>query len=171
MALLVTLLVIPMACDRGSGNGGPDGTPAPAGLPLVDQITPAVEALERSIGRPVEYYELNADARLVNLFVATDDGATATPYVYLDGELQPPGPPLEVSTGNTFVADDVAFDPDTVLSGVASELDPSTLARFVVLAGPAGDVRYEVLVRSRQGGALSVVVGPDGAVREVVPLS
>jgi hypothetical protein len=171
VALLVALLAIATACGRGSGNDGSDGTPVPTGLPLVDQIAPAVEALERSLGQSVEYYELNADARLVNLFVATDGGATATPYVYLDGALQPPAPPVEVSTGSTFAAGDVAFDPDSVLSGVADELDPSTLARFVVLAGPGGEVRYEVLVRSRQGGALSVVVGPDGEVREVVPLS
>jgi hypothetical protein len=170
VALLVVLLVVPVACGSGSDSGGADDAPA-AGLPLVDQIAPAVEALERSLGRPVEYYELNADARLVNLFVATDGGATATPYVYLDGELQPPAPPLEVSTGSTFVAADVAFDPDRVLAGVADELDPTTLARFVVVAGPGGEVRYEVLVQSRQGGSLAVVVGPDGVVREVVPLS
>jgi hypothetical protein len=171
VALLVALLVVPVACNSGSDSGGADDAPTTAGLPLVDQIAPAIEALEASLGRPVEYYEVNADARLVNLFVATDDGATATPYVYLDGELQPPAPPLEVSTGSTFVAAGVEFDPDRVLAGVAGELDPTTLTRFVVVAGPGGEVRYEVLVQSRQGGSLAVVVGPDGAVLEVVPLS
>ena len=42
---------------------------------------------------PQDFYEVNATPQLVNLFVATDDGATATAYVYLDGELQPPAPP------------------------------------------------------------------------------
>lgn len=132
--------------------------------PAVEVVAPAVEALETLLGGPQDYFEINADHRLVNLFVASDDGTTATAYLFLDGEIQPPAPPRPVEAGTTFSADEIEFDPDTVLARVADELPGSDLTTFVIVVGPTGAIRYEVLARSAQGGVLAVEVTSDGIV-------
>ena len=98
------------------------------------------------------------------MFVATDGGATATAYVYLDGELQPPAPPRDVAGGETFRADALDFDPDVIFTGIADELDDPTVTQFVVVGGPGGAVQYSAFVASSAGGVLDVLLGPDGAV-------
>lgn len=140
-----------------------DDTPV-SPRPAVELIAPAVEAVEAELGGPQEYFEINADERLVNLFVAADDGSSVVPYLYLDGELQAPAPSQPVAQGVTFSFDAVEFDPDTVLDRVAVDLPTATLRRFVVLVGPEGAVRYEVFVQSVQGGQLAVLVTGDGEV-------
>lgn len=163
--------------DDGAGSTGETTGPPPTvaddtdrDVPLVGLVRPAVEALEDELGGPQDYFEINADARLVNLFVATDDATTVTAYVYLDGELGPPAPPREVSAGHTFGANALDFDPVNVLASVTDELPGSSLDRFVVVGTAAGTARYEVLVRSQQGGALAVEVALDGRVLSVETL-
>lgn len=151
--------------------GGDDADTAPQRrVPAVAEIVPAIEALEEMLGGPQEYFEINADHRLVNLFVSTDDGTTATAYLFVDGEVQPPAPPRPVEAGNTFGGDEVDFDADQVLARVATELPGSELATFVIVVGPTGTVRYEVLTRSGQGGTLAVEVLGDGTVLGVETL-
>ncbi len=183
--VMVSLLVGCSSDGDGDRDGGADSdgtvtttlpiTESPdvdqvEGAPLVGQIRPAIAAVEADLGGSQEYFEVNADGRLVNVFVATDDGATATAYVYLDGELGPPAPPREVAGGLTFDAQALDFDPGRVLTQVAEELPDSTIERFVVLGAATGVVRYEVLVQSRQGGRLAVIVGLDGSVLAVETL-
>jgi hypothetical protein len=160
------VVVVAVASVLAACGGGDDDAAAP--LPLVDQIAPAMAAVDAALGGPQAYFEVNATPALVNLFVATDGGATVTPYVYLDGVLEPPAPGGSAS-GETFVASDVAFDPETVLDQVAAELPDSTVAQFVVLGGAGDAVQYEADVVSAQGGSLRVVLGPDGAVLAVDP--
>ncbi|TVR25008.1 MAG: hypothetical protein EA389_10095 [Ilumatobacter sp.] len=159
----VTIVAGGVAC------GGDDDTPA-SPRPAVELIAPAVEALEAELGGPQEYFEINVDERLVNLFVAVDGGTSAVPYLYLDGEIQPPAPAQPVVEGTAFDATAIEFDPDTVLDMVAADLPTATMRRFVVLVGPEGAVRYEVFVQSAQGGQLAVAVTPDGAVLGVETL-
>jgi hypothetical protein len=150
------------------GACGDDDEP-PAALPLVGEIAPAVAAVEAELGGPQDYFEVNATPQLVNLFVATDAGSTATAYVYLDGELQPPAPPGQVAGGATFRAEALDFDPDLVFSGIAEELGDPTVTQFVVVGGPGGAVQYSAFVTSSEGGVLDVLLGPDGAVLGVDP--
>lgn len=164
--LLTAVLGVGLVACGGDGSDAESGEPRPA----VATIAPAIEALERELGGPQEYFEINADAIVVNLFVAVDDGRSAVPYVYLDGELGPPAPSQPVVEGATFAADDLEFDPDTVLEQVGTELPGATMRRFVVLVGPEGSLRYEVFVQSEQGGRLAVQVTGDGEVLGVETL-
>jgi hypothetical protein len=161
---VVALATAVLVALGGCGDGDDD-----VALPAVSEIGPALDAVEDALGGAQAYFEVNATPALVNVFVATDGGATATAYVYLDGELQEPAPPRDVAGGATFLAESVDFDPDAVLDTVADELDDSVIGQFVVLGGPGGAVRYEVIVTSARGGNLSVVVGPDGEIVSVDP--
>jgi hypothetical protein len=138
-------------------------------LPLVAEVAPATAAVEAELGGPQDYFEVNATPQLVNLFVATDGGSTATAYVYLDGELQPPAPPQDVASGETFRADELDFDPEGILDGVADELDEPAVTQFVVIGGAGDVVQYSAFVVSSAGGVLDVLLGPDGEVLGVNP--
>jgi hypothetical protein len=151
------------------GCGGDDSDDAAAAVRVAD-IGPAIEAVEVELGAGQQFFEVNATAQLVNLFVAVDDGRSAVPYIFFDGELQPPAPALAVESGFTFTADAVDFDADTVLDAIADELPESTIEGFAIEGGEGGIVRYLVSARSVQGGVLAVTVAPDGAVLEVDPL-
>ncbi len=141
-----------------------DGDKPPGELPLVAEIAPAIAAVEAELGGPQDYFEVNATPQLVNLFVATDGAAAATAYVYLGGELQPPAPPRDVTSGATFRADALDFDPEVIFEGVVDELDDPAVTQFVVVGGPGGAVQYSAFVVSSEGGVLDVLLGPDGAV-------
>jgi hypothetical protein len=161
VALLVTALLV--SC------GGDDGGDSASDV-RVDDIVPAIEAVEAELGAGQQFFEVNATAQLVNLFVSADDGASAVPYIFFDGELQPPAPALAVESGFTFGAEAVDFDADTVLRTVAEELPESTIEGFAIEGGDGGVVRYLVSTRSPQGGVLAVTVAADGTVLEVDPL-
>lgn len=160
----VRALIAVVALGLVAACGGDDAGGDDRSLPAVDQIAVAMAEVDRVLGGPQEYFEVNADARLVNLFVATDGATSVTPYLWLDGELQPPAPAREVGGGVTFTAAEVDVDASIVLDQVADELPTSELATFVVFAGPDGDVRYEIVARSPQGGTLAVEVTATGAV-------
>jgi len=136
-------------------------------LPLVGQIDDAVAALEKQLGAPQEYFEINATSKLINLIVALNDGKVAQPWVYLDGRLS--STEGAAAQGHTFVADALDFDPDEVLSQVQARLPQATLDLFFVEGGEGGVVQYSVSATSQQGGQLVVVVGPDGTVKSVNP--
>lgn len=136
--------------------------------PALDQIAPAITAVEADLGGPQQYFEINATPQLVNIFVATDGATQVVPYVYLDGEL---GSPAEATTaeGATFAADALSFDEDTILDGVSAELPGSDVVLFTIVGGPGGAVRYSAALPSAEGGTLDVVIGLDGAVQSVDP--
>lgn len=136
----------------------------------MEQVIPAIEAVVAERGGPQEFFEVNADGRLVNLFVAIDDATAAVAYVYLDGVLQAPAPPRTGASGFTFSSEDVEFDPDRVLARVADELPGSSITRFVLLGAPGPPLRLEAIVTSRQGGVIAVALAPDGEVLEVEPI-
>ena len=152
------------------GCGGDDGGDTGGGESFVADIRPAIEAVEAELGAGQQFFEVTANELVTNLFVAVDDATAAIPYVYLDGELQPPAPTLTGASGFTFTADAVDFDEDTVLDAVAEELTESTIQSFSIEAGEGGIVRYVVSTLSPEGGRLDVTVAPDGTVLEVDPL-
>jgi hypothetical protein len=161
-ALLIAALLV------GCG-GGDDGDQSVQPV-LVGDIRPAIEAVEAELGGSQEFFEVNATAQLVNLFVSVDGGSSAVPYVFFDGELQSPAPALSVESGFTFSADAIDFDEDTVLDAVAAELPVSTIDGFAIEGGEGGIVRYLVSTVSEQGGVLAVTVAADGTVLEVDPV-
>ena len=136
--------------------------------PVVDQIAPAIAAVESELGGPQQFFEINATPQVVNLFVATDGGTMVTPYVYVGGEVASPAEPT-TAEGATFVADAVTFDAATILDGVTDELPDSDVARLSIVGGPGGAVRYGATVQSDAGGTLEIVLGPDGTVQSVDP--
>jgi hypothetical protein len=163
--VVVALLVVATLAGCG-GDGDDDG----AADSFVANIRPAIEAVEAELGAGQQYFEVTASDLVTNLFVAVDDATAAVPYVYLDGELQPPAPKLTGASGFTFSADTVDFDEQTVLDAVSEELPESTIEAFSIEAGAGGVVRYVVSTLSPEGGRLDVTVAADGTVLEVDPL-
>lgn len=152
--------------------------PLPAECPVatespvaVDQIGPALAAVEAELGGPQEYFEVNAADVVVNLFVAgtaADGSSTVTPYAFSRGELT--AQPATAADGNRFAAAAVQIDPQRVLSCVVGQLPSSMVTAFVVEGGPNGVVRYTVVVTSEQGGQLVVEVSGTGQVLSVDPV-
>ena len=136
---------------------------------LVSGIRPAIEALEAELGAGQQYFEVTANQQVVNLFVAVDEATAAVPYVYLDGDVQPPAPALTGASGFTFGADAVDFE-DSILDAVTEELPDSTVEAFSIEGGEGGIVRYVIAMLSPEGGRLDVTVGPDGTVLAVDPV-
>ena len=173
--MLLAVAVLAAGCS-GAGSGSattvppasstvPATTSAQAPQPRVDLIGAAVSALESKLGAPQEYFEINATAQLVNLFVALNDGKVAQAWVYLDGELSSKeGQP---AAGHTFTKSALDFDPATVLTQVEAQLPQSHPDVFFVEGGDGGIVRYSVALTSLQGGQLVVVVDKSGKVLSV----
>lgn len=141
------------------------GAPIPAGEAplLVEQIRPAIAALEAELGGPQQYFEVNATPTLVNLFVAAEGATEAIAYVYQAGALQTPAAP-EAASGPTFSAAELTFDETRVLANVVGSLPDSTLRGFSAVGVQGGGVSYVVTVESTRGGSLEVMVGPTGAI-------
>ena len=115
--------------------------------PVLDQIAPAVAAVEAELGGPQQYFEINATPQLVNLFVAIDGATRVAPYVYVGGELAPAADPAGAE-GPTFGSDVAAFDPGAVLDGVAAEL-PDADVELVLHRRRPGAVPRQRPVRRR----------------------
>jgi hypothetical protein len=162
LGVVVGLLLVATACG-GDDDGGDSDT-------FVSDIRPAIEAVEAELGAGQEFFEVTANEQLVNLFVAVDDATAAVPYVYLDGELQPPAPTLTGASGFTFDAEAVDFDESSILGAVSEELPESTIEALSIEGGDGGVVRYVVLMRSDVGGVLEVTLAPDGAILAVDPV-
>lgn len=137
---------------------------------FVTDINDAIAAVEADRGAGQEYFEVTATSQFTNVFVATNDGTAAVPYVYRNGVLEPPAPVLEGASGFTFTADSVDFDEDAIVSQVAEELPDASIDTLSVEGGDGGTVRYVVSARSSSGGVLDVTVGPDGVVLAVDPI-
>ncbi len=147
----------------------PTGTAqADADLPAVASIPDAIAALERELGGEQQYFEVNATARLVNLFVALNNATVAQAWVYVDGQLT--SKEGQAASGGTFTAADLDLRPDSVLSKVRDQIPEAILETFYVHGDGKGTVEYGVLTSAQCGGGLDVVVGADGSVKSVDPV-
>jgi hypothetical protein len=162
VGIVIAVLAVAAACGGDDDGGGSES--------FVSDIGPAIEAVEAELGEGQEFFEVTANQQVTNLFVAVDDATAAVPYVYLDGELQPPAPTLTGASGFTFTADAVDFDEASILDAVSEELPESTIEALSIEGGDGGVVRYVVSTLSPEGGRLDVTVAPDGTVLEVDPI-
>ena len=152
--VMISALIGTTACSSSSSKKS-------AISPLrVEMIPAAIAALEKQLGGPQQYFEINATPTLVNLFVATDNATKAVAYVYA-GALQSPAAPT-TAHGNTFVAGAISFDKDHVLAKVVKQLPTSQFETFAITGAPTGPPRYLVTVRSAQGGELDISVLGNG---------
>jgi hypothetical protein len=150
-----------------SGCGGDDGGQSDTGF--VADISAAVDAVEAERGPGQEYFEVTAGPQFTNVFVAVEDATAAIPYVYRDGQLEPPAPKLSGASGFTFTAAAAAVD-DTILTTILDELPEATVETLSIEGGEGDAVRYVVTARSPEGGVLEVTVARDGAVLAVDPV-
>jgi hypothetical protein len=151
------------------GACGGDGDDAGAALrPVIEEVAPAIAAVEAERGGPQRYFEVNATPQFVNLFVAGADGSDVTVYLYRDGELEPPTPPAP-ATGATFDAAAAGFDPDTILDQLTDDLPESDVVVFAITADAGGEPQFSASVQSDRGGVLDVTLAPDGTVLAVEP--
>lgn len=146
-----------MAALVACGGGRRSEPPA-----IIVDIPDALAALPAG----VELFQVAGTPRGVELVVA-DDGQ-AVGYTFADGTLSEPAE-LGPADGYTFRPADVDFDPDELLTRVIDDLDDPLITRVEVLGGPDGVV-YSAQIRSAAGGVLHIDLGPDGAVRDVVPV-
>ena len=130
---------------------------------LLEQIRPAVAALEAQLGGPQRYFEINATPTLVNLFVASADQTQAVAYVYEAKALQPAAA-AQPANGPTFTASDMTFDETKVMALTVAQLPKSAFLRFAVTGVAGGGVRYTIATLSDLGTQFDVLVGPDGDV-------
>ncbi len=138
-------------------------------LPIIDQIDEAVAALDAELRGAQSFFEINATARLVNMFVALNNGAVAQPWVYLGGTLtSSEGQP---ASGGSFGIAAVDFDPQVILSTVLTDLPDITIQSFYIHGDGQGNVLYGVLATTSKGGGLDVILGADGAVKSVDPVN
>jgi hypothetical protein len=163
-----------------SSNGGaakaPDVTicnahgtaQATADLPAVARIPVAIDALEAKLGGPQQYFEVNATAKVVNLFVALNGATVAQAWLYADGTLT--SKDGQTASGGTFTKADLHFEADKVLATVRQQIPDAILESFYVNGDGKGNVQYGVLTSAQCGGGLDVVVGPTGAVKSVNPV-
>jgi hypothetical protein len=139
--------------------------PIPAGQApvLLEQIRPAVAALEAQLGGPQRYFEINATPTLINLFVASADQTQAIAYVYQAKALQPPAD-AQPASGPTFTAAEMTFDETKVMALTVAQLPKSTFLRFAVTGVAGGGVHYTIATLSELGNEFDVLVGPTGNV-------
>jgi len=136
--------------------------------PALEEIAPAIAAVEAARGGPQQYFEINATPQFVNLFVAGADATDVQVYLYSDGELAEPTPP-QPAGGSTFAATAAGFDAATIRAGLDEDLPDSDVIVFAIVAGPGGVARFSASVQSAEGGSLDVSLGPDGEVLVVDP--
>ena len=122
--------------------------------PVLDQIAPAVAAIEAELGGPQQYFEINATPQLVNLFVAID-GATQRGSLRVRrwrvGARRPirPAPKVRRSAASRCRSTPT---PCSMPSGPSSRTPMSSC--FSIAGDP---VQYRASVQSGDGGSLDVV--------------
>lgn len=140
----------------------------------VDSIDDAIAAVDAHFGGPADFYEINATADGVNMFVATsldgaDSGVVQARYTSAKGlvvsdETLP-------SDGVTFSGAEVEFDPRTIIERAVGQLSSARPRAFIITAasGTAGvsstvGVQYRLIMESQRGGRLVVFLGSDGSI-------
>ncbi len=164
------LLIALVGCSDGDGSSpAAAATVLAAELPTVEQIDDAIAALEAELGGVQEYFEINATARLVNLFVALDGATSVQAWLFLDGELT--SEDVAPAEGGVLRAVDLDFDPVAIFSVLLAELPGATIESFYIHGDGQGAVQYGALLTTSLGGAIDVQLSSDGQVLSSEPLN
>lgn len=150
-------------CDP--GKGAPQ---AVADLPEVGKIRQAITDLEAKLGGHQQYFEVNATARLVNIFVALNNGTVAQSWAWVDGALT--SQEGKAASGGTFTAANLDFDPSHIFDDTRKQVPQAIIETFYVHGDGKGNVQYGLLSSARCGGGLDVTVSPAGKVKTVMPV-
>ncbi len=169
IAVAVCLALFGCSDDGASPNSAALTTIVAAELPIVDQIDEAIAALEAKLGGPQEYFEINATARLVNLFVALDDASSVQPWLYFDGDLT--SEDAAPAQGGTLLAASLDFNAPTIFSKLIAQLPGATIESFYIHGDGQGAVQYGALLTTAQGGAIDVHLSPAGEILSSEPLN
>lgn len=142
----------------------------------VHSVDEAIDSVEAVYGAPAAFYEINATEDGVNLFISTStpDGEAAVLQARFteSNGLVVAGDPVEAE-GSVFTGDAVDFDETAVLAQALEELSTSTARAFIITAagdvdpGAVGDatrVEYRLVMESRRGGRLVVLLSGDGSI-------
>lgn len=149
-------------CDPGSA-----APQSPDDLPAVGDIAAAVAELRVALGLEPEFFEINATADLVNLFVALNGGTAVQPWLFAAGTLT--AEEVQPASGGTFGAASLDVEPTKVFDGVRREIPDAVVETFYVHGDGRGNVQYGLLVSTVCGGGFDVTVSSTGAIRSVDP--
>jgi hypothetical protein len=148
------------ACS--SSGGSPSTTDAAAAR--IDDVAPAIAAVEAARGGPQRYTEINANESVVNLFVALPDG-TEVAYVFRDGKLEPPAEPTAQQPGAKPF--DLASVDLAAVSGFEAllehDLPDTVLRRLTLVEIPDKGLNWVATVVNSKGSPIDVVFSPSGA--------
>ena len=136
-------------CDPGKSKGQ-----AASDLPAAGDIRTAISDLDHKLGGPQRYFEVNVTARLVNLFVALNDGAVAQPWIWVNGTLT--SREGQAAKGGTFTAADLTFDAKAMFNDIRSQIPEATLESMYINGDGKGNVQYGVITSAKCGGGLEI---------------
>lgn len=157
-AFAALLAIVVAACGGGAADDA---------LPIVDRIPDAVEAVEAHYGGPQEYFEISARLDSIGFVVAVDDATAAEQGSWTpEGGLEGPEPAGEAS-GATFSADLIDLDAGSIFDRIQDELEDPAIIDLAIQGGPNDTVIYDASIASENGGALLVLLGPDGEIQAV----
>lgn len=147
------------------GEGQSSRTATTSAIPVKARVDPArlrvaVAAVEKRLGGPQRYSEVNVTQTEVNVFVVA--GGTETVYVVHVDAVEPTAAPGGAYTGPTFAATEIEFLP-TVLNRVVAGLADSEVVAFSVTPKPTTGVDYIATVKA-VSGEFRVLLAADGAI-------
>lgn len=139
----------------------------------LDLISDAIDAVDDHFSADVNFYEINATSDGVNLFVsvpAPDGIPRVVQARYTTSRELVVAEEAVESQGTVFSGRDVDFDPATILDQAVDQLTSSQPLVFIMTA-PSGEdvdsavgVTYRVVMESRRGGRLVVLLDSDGSI-------
>lgn len=152
-------VVVAVACALGACGGDDE---AGIAVPRADLIEPALAAVADAAGGEPQLVEIAATLEGVDVIVEDDPGRGVL-YRYDGEQLAGPLEPRD-DARPTFVAADVALDPDRIFDGIRTELPDAVIVDLAIRSEGEAAVVIDATVVSEQGGTLLVLLSPEGVI-------
>lgn len=140
-------------------------------LPALDLIDDAIAAVDEHFGTPSDFYEINATADGVNLFVSApidEETAGVLQARYTADEGLVVSDEVLPSEGAVFAGTAVDFDPATIIVDAIEQLSTAQPRVFIITGSPGDSQRtrvaYRLVLESQRGGRLVVFLDRDGTI-------